>query len=105
MTAVTEDQKRTVVCPQCGRGFGLPCRGALSARNRVFPRPMGRAHPARKAAYVALRAADAAADAAAIATLAAAYPDDSPDQLQARLVVSARWRAAQRRMRDLARLA
>lgn len=55
MTArVTEDQKRSVVCPKCGRLVGENCRMLKTVRGfsgQTFP--LLTAHDERRAAYLA----------------------------------------------------
>ncbi len=46
---VTEQQKRSVTCPRCGRAPGKACRNQQS----VWPKHNERAHTERRKAYLA----------------------------------------------------
>ena len=63
---VTEAQKRTIACPQCGAARGKACRGSRIPGANTFgggwggPPDLDRAHGERRAAYLAREAARAA---------------------------------------------
>lgn len=56
---VTEEQKRTIACPECGARVGKRCRGSRQPGANTFgggwggPPDLDRAHKARRDAYIA----------------------------------------------------